>query len=84
MLAAKGRNEASDGGTRLGITVTRRVGKAVIRNRLKRSVREVFRRQRAALPEKLDVVVIARGGAALLRASEVELELGSLFETLSR
>lgn len=66
-------------GARLGITVTRRVGKAVTRNRLKRQIRECFRRRRALLDAGLDVVVIARGGAAGLLTPEVEAELGLLF-----
>lgn len=44
--------------TRLGITVSRKVGKAHVRNRIKRWVREAFRRH--ALPTGLDVVFVAR------------------------
>ncbi len=67
----------SDGGApaRLGITVTRRVGGAVTRNRIKRSVREVFRRCRRDLPDGLDVVVIARDRAAGLTPLAVAEEL---------
>ena len=46
-------------GPRLGITVTRKVGNAVRRNRIKRLVREWFRQRCAELP-CCDVVVIAR------------------------
>jgi ribonuclease P protein component len=48
-----------DGPARLGITVTRKVGTAVRRNRIKRLVREWFRLRRAMLGA-LDVVVIAK------------------------
>jgi ribonuclease P protein component len=48
-----------DGPPRLGITVTRKVGTAVRRNRIKRLVREWFRLRRAMLGA-LDVVVIAK------------------------
>lgn len=48
---------------RLGITVSRRVGNAVVRNRVKRSVREWFRRTRHTLPASAEVVVIARPAA---------------------
>ena len=84
VLAAWRPNELASEGARLGITVTRRVGKAVTRNRVKRQVRECFRRRRRLLDEGLDVVVIARGGAAELLTPEVEAELGGLFGGLSR
>lgn len=49
---------------RLGITVSRKVSpRAVVRNRIKRQVRESFRQHHGALPG-VDVVVIARGHAA--------------------
>ena len=49
--------------TRLGITVTKKVGNAVQRNRVKRVVREVFRTHRALFPRGHDVVFIAKKGA---------------------
>jgi ribonuclease P protein component len=48
--------------SRLGITVTRKVGNAVVRNRWKRRIREVFRRNRDQVPEGWDFVVIVRKG----------------------
>jgi ribonuclease P protein component len=47
---------------RLGISVSRKVGKAVVRNRWKRLLREAFRLSRQQLPEGIDLVVIPRGG----------------------
>jgi len=49
--------------TRLGITVTKKVGNAVQRNRIKRVVREVFRRNRHLFPPSHDVVFIAKRDA---------------------
>jgi len=49
---------------RLGVTVTRKVGIAVIRNRIKRWVREAFRRCRAAVPGGIDMVWVAKRNAA--------------------
>jgi ribonuclease P protein component len=49
--------------TRLGVTVTRNVGKAVKRNRIKRLVREVFRREHHGLPAGLDMVWVAKRDA---------------------
>jgi ribonuclease P protein component len=50
------------GFARLGVTASSRVGNAVVRNRLKRWVREAFRAAAAELPP-VDLVVIARAAA---------------------
>lgn len=42
---------------RLGLAVNRRVGKAVVRNRWKRLLREAFRQQAALLPAGIDLVL---------------------------
>jgi ribonuclease P protein component len=43
--------------SRLGISASRRLGNAVVRNHWKRIIREAFRRQRTQLPAGLDLVV---------------------------
>jgi len=48
----------TEGCSRLGLVVSRRVGKAVLRNRVKRILREVFRRNKGRLPVHLDVVLV--------------------------
>lgn len=50
--------------TRLGISVGRRVGNAVVRNRVKRRVREAVRHRYADLAPGHDLVFIARAPAA--------------------
>lgn len=50
--------------SRLGLVVTRRMGNAVVRKRLKRLLREVFRRHKAELPETMDVVLVPQGKPA--------------------
>ncbi|MBC7172417.1 MAG: ribonuclease P protein component [Polyangiaceae bacterium] len=55
---------------RIGITVTKKVGNAVHRNRVKRVMREVFRRNRELFPEGADIVVIAKHGAPRLGYAE--------------
>ncbi len=55
------RNER--GNSRLGLSVSRKVGNAVCRNRWKRLCREAFRLSRTALPAGIDLVVIPRRGA---------------------
>jgi ribonuclease P protein component len=49
--------------SRLGLSVSRKVGNAVMRNRWKRRIREAFRLERAALPQGIDFVVRPRRGA---------------------
>ncbi len=62
--------------SRLGVTVSRRVGIAVARNRVKRRVREIFRTViRDSLPAGTSMVVIARAGAATLAPSAINNEL---------
>lgn len=64
-----------DGPPRIGVTVTKKVGNAVQRNRVKRLVREVFRRERARFPMGCDVVFIAKDGAPDLRYDDVLAEV---------
>lgn len=47
-------------GFRLGLTVSRKVGRAVWRNRVRRVVREFFRLHQAMLDRPLDIVVVPK------------------------
>ena len=62
---------------RLGITASRKVGNAVVRNRIKRMVREFFRHHQHLL-EPRDIVVIARSAAADIGADDVRRDLSFL------
>ena len=75
ILRAPGR---SPGATRLGVTVSRRVGNAVVRNRVKRQIREWFRRVGREALTGSDVVVIARPGAGALDGAASARELTGL------
>jgi ribonuclease P protein component len=65
------------GESRLGITVSAKVGKAVVRNRIKRHLREFFRRHRREIPSPQDIVIIARRGAENLSLEEVTGEVAA-------
>jgi ribonuclease P protein component len=62
------------GWSRLGLTVGRRVGGAVARNRAKRLLRECFRRNKPPRELSLDVVVVAKNSIAGRGLDEVEAE----------
>jgi len=72
------------GRSRLGVTVSRRIGNSVVRNRVKRRVREIFRQViRAGLPAGTSIVVIARGGADTLESAAIGDELAMAARNLS-
>ena len=63
------------GPSRLGTTVSRKVGNAVVRNRCKRQLKEFFRCVRQFLNPSLDLSILARPGAAKLTSQQVNKEL---------
>ena len=76
--SAEDGSKADPGPTRLGMAVSRRVGNAVERNRIKRAIREWFRVSRDRLADSVDIVVIARPGAARREPVEIAQELNQL------
>ena len=82
-LYGRGRSAVSDcmvvytmrnrfGPGRLGITTGVKLGHAVVRNRLRRVVREIYRQHAPQLRENMDVVIVVR--AAAVRAGYWEME----------
>lgn len=66
--------------TRLGLTVSSKVGNAVVRVRLRRLLRELFRKRRLQWPAGLDVVLVVRSSA-----KEVSFaEMARAFEGVTR
>lgn len=49
---------------RLGITVTKKMGKAVVRNRIRRRIREVFAEYSSQIPPSYDIIIVSRSKAA--------------------
>jgi ribonuclease P protein component len=58
---ARGEDDASDG-SRLGLSVGRKIGRAVTRNKVKRAVRESFWELADRLQPEHDYVIVARPG----------------------
>jgi ribonuclease P protein component len=69
---------------RLGITVTRKIGSAVRRNRIKRVLRDIFRRNRSELGPPLDLVVNARRPCIGADYAALEREFLKTFSRLAR
>jgi ribonuclease P protein component len=70
-------------GARFGITVTRKVGNAVTRNRIKRVVREGCRQVADLFPADADVVVVARPSAVAAGSADAAAELRNLLRRLA-
>lgn len=62
-------------GRRLGVTVSSKVGNAVVRNRVKRKLREFFRTQQKHFQTNQDTLIIARNGAGNLSHGNFHREL---------
>ena len=65
---------------RLGITVSKKVGKSVQRNRVKRLIRESFRQLRTQINVDYDIVVVGRTPACRLTCQETQTALAHLFQ----
>lgn len=67
-----------DGPARVGFIVGKRVGGAVVRNRVRRRLREIMRHRLRVLLPGWDLVVIARPPAADATSADLARDLGAL------
>jgi len=70
--------------SRLGITVTKKVGNAAVRNRIKRMSREFFRLNRHKLKGCWDIVIIAKKEAVDLSSGQAFSSLQNVFDRIPR
>lgn len=88
-LYAKGRTAASPNmvlycrpnklhQNRVGITVSAKLGKAVVRNRMRRRLREVYRLSEHRLSPGYDIVLVARGRSRTAKFQELMTDFHSL------
>ncbi len=82
-LASSEKRLSPEGGypsPRLGLSIDRRIGKAIIRNRIKRWMREVFRLHQSRLRDRIEMILIARSSAReLVDYSEMEKRILNLW-----
>ena len=69
-------------GNRLGLTVSTKVGHAVVRNRLRRRLREIYRLHEEELTPGYDIVVVARVKSVYAGYAQLEKSFLSLADKL--
>ena len=67
---------------RLGLAVSRKVGNAAVRNKIKRRLREIFRKQLKDRLLQYDFVVVARSASAEAEFREMQTGMSSIFSRL--
>lgn len=72
------------GPKRLGITASKKLGNAVVRNRTKRLIREAYRRGKIRLPDCIDLVIVAKKAAAHMDTEAVFHDLTLLGQRVMR
>ncbi len=70
------------GCNRLGLTVSKKIGKAVVRNRIRRRLREIFRLNNGKLCQGYDLILVARTRALSADYHRLETDVISCWERL--
>ncbi len=79
LFAAFCLREAADSGSRIGFTTPRALGKAVVRNRIRRRVREAVRLQLERLNPQWSIVINPRRKALEAPQDQIQREVERLF-----
>jgi ribonuclease P protein component len=75
---------SQSGTSRLAVVVSRKVGPAVTRNRVKRRIRDLFRRNKGVFAEPMDVIVVTRKEVTDLSASELRAGYFQALESIKK
>ena len=78
------RAKADDRQPRFGFTVTKKIGNAVMRNRIRRRLREAVRKAEGQAEKATDYVLVGKRAALTLQFERLVTDLMSGFEVLSR
>lgn len=60
---------------RLGIIIKKEIGPAILRNRIKRYIREFFRQNKSQIKNFYDIIIMVKKGCSINRYQETEEEL---------
>ena len=68
------------GYARIGITSSKKIGKAVVRNRSRRVIREAVRQISPDMTQSLDMIFVARGRTAAAKSTQVAGRIKNIFD----
>ena len=67
------------GTTRLGITVSKKIGNSPERNRIRRIIREGVRQNQEILPKGHDIIIVARSRCLSCKSTDIERMIREVF-----
>ncbi len=83
-MAARTGFVTATGASRFGISVKKALGGAVVRNRIRRRIREILRRNQTEIPQGWDIVIHPRSSVARAEFAPLEAELLRLLRGLPK